>query len=57
MIIVITTQETNPKTGRKESIASHGIDADTGKSVILPNELPGLLGATFDNDIGEWVIK
>jgi hypothetical protein len=35
MIVVIVTKETNPRTGRKQSIVSHGVDLDTGKTVIL----------------------
>ncbi len=35
MIIVIVTKERNPRTGRMEEIVSHGVDADTGKTVIL----------------------
>lgn len=44
------------KTGRKEFVVSHGID-DNGKLVILPQEHPESLGAKYDADIGEYVIK
>ena len=44
------------KTGEKELLVSHGYDTTTGKTVILPNEHPALLGAKINEHIGEWVI-
>jgi hypothetical protein len=43
-------------TGKTEFVVSHGIDVETGKTVILPNDHPRTLGGKFDYDIGEWVI-
>lgn len=57
MIIVIVTKERNPRTGRTEEIVSHGVDADTGKPVILPCESPQAIGAVFDSEIGEYVLR
>jgi hypothetical protein len=57
LIIVITIKEKNPRTGREELIASHGVDAVTGKNVILSCEHPEKLGAVYDDEIGEYVIR
>lgn len=57
MIIVIVTKERNPRTGRMEEIVSHGVDADTGKTVILSCESPQAIGAVFDSEIGEYVLR
>lgn len=44
-------------TGEKEFGVSHGVDMATGQSVVLPCvSRPELLGAKFDQNIGEWVI-
>jgi hypothetical protein len=56
MIIVIVQTEHNKKTGHMEQVVSHGIDPDTGKTIILPQESPEKIGAAFDHNIGEWVI-
>ena len=56
MIIVIANTETNRTTGRKQVIVSHGIDEQTGRHVILPQEPPERIGAVFDANIGEFVI-
>lgn len=57
MIIVITTQEEDPRTGRMRVVTSHGIDERTGKNVILPGEPPEALGAVFDPDLHEYIIR
>jgi len=44
-------------TGKKEFLVSHGIDQDTGKNVILPNEHPLKLGAVLDDGVVEWVLE
>lgn len=44
------------KTGKTEFVASHGYDTETGKTVIVSNDHPRVLGAVFDTKIGEWVI-
>lgn len=56
-IIVIASWEINEKTKRKELLASHGINADTDEVVVLPVEHPESLGAQFDPNIGEYVIR
>jgi hypothetical protein len=56
-IIVITTNEVNARTGKMQLIASHGIDERTGRAVILPWEPPDSLGAVYNQEIGEYVIK
>lgn len=57
MLVVIANMERNQKTGRMETIVSHGVDMDTLQNVILPQESPESLGAKFDPDLGEWVIR
>lgn len=62
MIIVITGwfgeyDRHGMKTGKKIFGVSHGVDEETGRTVILPCvNAPMDLGAKFNNDIGEWVI-
>ncbi|MGF7192267.1 hypothetical protein JOE11_005345 [Robbsia andropogonis] len=56
MIIVITFRQKNQRTGREEILVSHGIDASTGRNVILPIESPGQIGAKFCPEMGEYVI-
>lgn len=56
MIIVIANTEKNQKTGRDQIIVSHGIDSDTGRNVILPQETPERLGAVFDPSLGEYIL-
>lgn len=55
-ILVITTMEPNPKTGRMELVASHGVDLDTDRAVVLSCDHPQALGARVDPEMGEWVI-
>jgi len=55
-IIVITSRERDQRTGYLREIASHGIDLATDRHVVLPPEQPAHLGASFCNEIGEWVI-
>jgi hypothetical protein len=43
-------------TGEKEFGTSHGVDINTGKQVITSTEHPQMLGATFDQEMMEWVI-
>lgn len=57
MIIVVTYMETNERNGRLERFASHGINTDTDKIVTLPQVDPEQLGARFDPEIGEYVLK
>ncbi len=41
----------------EEYVASHGVDEDTGKGVIVSNDRPTKLGAKRDPNTGEWVIE
>ena len=60
-ILLITCTETNKRTGKKETIVSHGIDMDSGKTIILPCDpievFVRTCGARFDQDMGEWIMK
>ena len=45
-------------TGEKEFGVSHGIDMNTDQFVVLPcASHPELLGAKFNQQLGEWVIN
>ena len=45
-------------TGEKEFSVSHDVDMITGQSVVLPCvSHPELLGAKFDQNLGEWVVN
>lgn len=57
MIIVITVQERNRRTGKIETIVSHGVDSVTLRNVILENTTPENLGAKYDPEIGGYVLK
>jgi hypothetical protein len=46
----------NP-TGRKELIVSHGVDYETLKNVVLPQEHPRVLGAHYNTTINGWVLR
>jgi hypothetical protein len=43
--------------GETEFLTSHGIDEETGKTVIVQAEHPKYLGAKFDYEIGEWILE
>lgn len=53
MIILITYLDKK----QNKVLVSHGINADTMKTVILPQESPYEMGAKFNNNIGEWVLE
>lgn len=55
-IIVITCFINENDPWKRKLVASHGVDEDTGRSVCLPSESPSSLGATFDPEVGEWVL-
>lgn len=57
MVVVITCKERDARTGRERIVASHGIDMDTDNVVTLPGEPPEALGAVFNADLGEYVLK
>lgn len=55
--VLVTITEFNEKTRRNEIIVSHGVDLDTGREVVLPNETPEYLGGVFDPNMGEYVVR
>jgi hypothetical protein len=57
VVIVIVTTEKDPKTGKPRQVVSHGVDSDTDKAVILPCETPASIGAQWDPEIGEFVLR
>lgn len=54
--ILITMQEQDPKTGAQRLVASHGVDLDTGRAFVVPQDHPSTLGARWDSDLGEFVL-
>jgi len=42
--------------GETELLVDYAIDEDSGKTITVPNVNPKFLGATFDEEIGEWII-
>ncbi len=56
MILLITTTEFDKNVGAKTPIVSHGIDEETGKSVVLPCVHPADLGAVYDKERREWIL-
>ena len=55
--ICIVGNDTDPRTGRKQLVISHGIDEETLCNVPMPQVHPAELGAKFDMRIGEYVIE
>ncbi|QIG65807.1 hypothetical protein phiOC_p142 [Ochrobactrum phage vB_OspM_OC] len=55
IIQLITTKEINTKTGVEEDIISHGVDAETGRNIALPNVSLTAIGAKYHNDYG-WIL-
>lgn len=56
IIELVTCFEKNPDTGLIEEVVSHGINASSGKTVILPLETPQSLNAKFDPDAHGWYL-
>ncbi len=57
MIMVVVNRERNPRTGKLDLVVSHGIDMNTGKNAVLPQEGPAAVGAVMDMVLGEYVIR
>lgn len=55
MIVVIANWEVN-KRGERCLVTSHGVDDSTMRNVVLPNIHPAELGATFNENMGEWTL-
>lgn len=48
----------NIPTGKREYLVSHGVDLDTGKTIITDHFDPRKSTMCyFDEDMGEWVLK
>lgn len=56
MIFVVANKERDARTGRDVVLVSHGVDVASGQVVNLPNVRPEELGATFDPELGEYVL-
>lgn len=56
MIVLITTLVWNESRNVHELLVSHGIDYNTGKTIILPCDPPHMLGGKFNKDLQEWVL-
>ena len=56
MIFVVANKERDARTGRDVVLVSHGVDVASGQVVNLPNVRPEELGATFDLELGEYVL-
>lgn len=55
--ILICKYFKKPKSSEKELLVDYAYDELTGESVIVPCSNPKFLGATFDNDLGEYVLE
>lgn len=55
--ILVVVTETDPKTGHRRQVASHGVNLDTGETFPVPWESPAALGARFDPELGEYVLQ
>lgn len=56
IVELVTCWEKNPKTGLIEEVVSHGINASSGRTVILPLETPQFLNAKFDPSGHGWYL-
>ena len=56
MIVVVTTKEKDERTGFETIVASHGVDFESGQTVVLPGQPPARLGAVLHQELGEYVI-
>ena len=44
-------------TGKTEFVVSHGINEDTGASIILPNDPPHTFeGSYYSTEMNEWIL-
>jgi hypothetical protein len=57
VIFVVVNIEKDSVSGRGREVVSHGIEHDTGHSVVLPNVHPNEVGAEFDPRFGEYIIR
>lgn len=63
MIVLITewhqpVDKTGTATGPKMLVVSHGIDRNTFKNVVMPQEPPEKIpGAFYNQLLGEWCLR
>ena len=55
-IVLITRRQRCRTSGRTDEIVLHGIDLGSGRTVDLPAQRPTVLGASFCNRMGEWLL-
>ena len=53
MVIVVTYFDKR----LQKTIVSHGVEVETGKVVIMSPHTPKECGATWDQQLGEWVLN
>lgn len=56
MIIVIMVKEKNKRSGMWETIASHGVCEETGRTIVLPPMTAQQLWAKYCSEREEWVL-
>jgi hypothetical protein len=56
-IILIYKKFKKPFSSEKELLVDYAYDEVTGQSVVFPCSNPTFLGATFDNELGEYVLE
>jgi hypothetical protein len=56
-ILVAVVDEVCKRTGRTLKVVSHGIDLETDKIVVMSGGSPESMGAVFDMEIGEYIIR
>lgn len=56
MIVLVVILEKNKLTNKEELITSHGVNYETGATIILPCEHPLSLGGVKNSRLGSWVI-
>ena len=57
MIILITANVFNEKSNRYETLVSHGVDYETDRNIVLPNEpVSSFEGSYFLRKMGENVL-
>jgi hypothetical protein len=55
--ILICKHFKKPKSSEKELLVDFAYDELTGQSVVVPCSNPTFLGATFDKELGEYVLE
>lgn len=56
MMVVIVDKEIDKRTGKEVLIVSHGVNQETGETVVLPCVSPQEIGARLDMSLGEYVL-